>query len=186
MGSQVSQPCRRTELGTRGATSQGSRRPTHSTGCQAPCEGVRLGVQVAQTGWPRDPQMPSVAPGTRGFPRTGRNTGEQLDPHPLALQRGELRLGQGQRRCPQRAEAPRQPRLCASRAAAAADRCPRGELSGRLKCGPGLCARWAHAGTATRALNIHSLDRALIKQSKVHYYLIKFFIGSLIGLLVVP
>ena len=42
------------------------------------------------------------------------------------------------------------------------------------------------AGTATRALNIHSLDRTLIKQSKVHYYLIKIFIGSLIGLLVAP
>lgn len=37
-----------------------------------------------------------------------------------------------------------------------------------------------------RALNIHSLDRTLIKQSKVHYYLIKIFIGSLIGLLVAP
>lgn len=66
------------------------------------------------------------------------------------------------------------------------DQCPRGELSGRLKCGLGLSARWADAGTATRALNIHSLDRTLIKQSKVHYYLIKFFIGSLIGLLVAP
>lgn len=50
----------------------------------------------------------------------------------------------------------------------------------------GLFARWADAGTATRALNIHSLDRTLIKQSKVHYYLIKFFIGSLIGPLVAP
>lgn len=67
-----------------------------------------------------------------------------------------------------------------------ADQCPRGELSGGLKCGLGLSARWADAGTATRALNIHSLDRTLIKQSKVHYYLIKFFIGSLIGLLVAP
>lgn len=47
-------------------------------------------------------------------------------------------------------------------------------------------ARWADAGTTTQALNIHSLDRTLIKQSKVHYYLIKFFIGSLIGLLVAP
>ena len=61
-----------------------------------------------------------------------------------------------------------------------------GELSGRLKCGLGLSARWADAGTATRALNIHSLDRPLLKQSKVHYYLIKIFIGSLIGLLVAP
>ena len=62
----------------------------------------------------------------------------------------------------------------------------RGELSGRLKCGLGLSARWADAGTANRALNFHSLDRTLIKQSKVHYYLIKIFIGSLIGLLVAP
>lgn len=65
-------------------------------------------------------------------------------------------------------------------------KCPCGELSGGLKCGLGLSARWADAGTDTRALNIHSLDRTLIKQSKVHYYLIKFFIGSLIGLLVAP
>ena len=66
------------------------------------------------------------------------------------------------------------------------DQCLRGELSDRLKCGLGLFARWADAGTTTRALNIHSLDRTLIKQSKVHYYLIKFFIGSLIGPLVAP
>lgn len=59
------------------------------------------------------------------------------------------------------------------------DQCPRGELSGRLKCRLGLSARWADAGTATRALNIHSLDRTLIKQSKVHYYLIKFFYWQL-------
>lgn len=74
----------------------------------------------------------------------------------------------------------------ASRVAVSAIGALGGELSGRLKCGLGLSARWADAGTATRALNIHSLDRTLIKQSKVHYYLIKIFIGSLIGLLVAP
>lgn len=109
-------------------------------------------------------------------------------PAPI-LQMSKLRPRQGPASCcgsAQQQKAPCLDRHLGLLGSGGSNQCPRGELSGGLKCGLGLSARWADAGTDTRALNIHSLDRTLIKQSKVHYYLIKFFIGSLIGLLVAP